>query len=32
MKLDADLSKYTGEEWVYELEIKHINATDIPPR
>ena len=32
MKLDADLSKYIGEEWVYELEIKHINATDIPPR
>jgi hypothetical protein len=32
MKLDADLSKYIDEEWVYELEIKHINATDIPPR
>lgn len=32
MKLDAGLNKYAGEEWVYELEIKNINATDNPPR
>ncbi len=32
MKLDAGLNKYAGEEWVYELEIKNINATANPPR
>jgi len=32
MKLDAGLNKYADEEWVYELEIKNINATDNPPR
>lgn len=32
MKLDSELNKYAGEEWVYELQIKRINATDSPPR
>ena len=32
MELDAGLNKYSGEQWVYELEIESINATDSPPR
>lgn len=32
MKLDSELNKYADEEWVYELQIKRINATDSPPR
>ncbi|MFT9494511.1 MULTISPECIES: TadE/TadG family type IV pilus assembly protein [Thermotaleaceae] len=32
MNLDTRLNKYAGEEWVYELEIKNIKATDNPPR
>ena len=32
MKLDGDFSKYSGEQWIYTLEIQDINATDHPPR
>lgn len=32
MKLDAELNKYAGEQWVYQLEIDSIDATDDPPR
>ena len=32
MGLDAGLNKYTGEQWVYQLEIERIDATDDPPR
>lgn len=32
MELDAALNKYAGEQWVYQLEIKGIDATDDPPR
>ena len=32
MGLDAALNKYAGEQWVYQLEIKGIDATDEPPR
>lgn len=32
MALDSGLNKYTGEEWVYELEIESIHATENPPR
>ncbi len=32
MKLDGDLNKYSGEQWIYTLEIQSINVTDQPPR
>ncbi len=32
MKLDSELNKYAGEQWVYQLEIVSIDATDDPPR
>ncbi len=32
MALDSDLNKYAGEEWVYELEIESLHATESPPR
>ncbi len=32
MELDTALNKYAGEQWVYQLEIKGIDATDDPPR
>ena len=31
MKLDRDLRKYSGKQWVYTLEIKSLTATDDPP-
>lgn len=30
--LDSGLNKYAGDEWVYELEIESIHATETPPR
>lgn len=32
MALDSGLNKYAGGEWVYELEIKNLHATESPPR
>ena len=32
MTLDSGLNKYAGDEWVYELEIESIHATESPPR
>jgi len=32
MGLDAELNKYADNQWVYQLEIERINATDDPPR
>lgn len=32
MALDSGLNKYANGEWVYELEIKNIHATESPPR
>jgi hypothetical protein len=32
MELDSGLNKYAGDEWVYQLEIISIDATDNPPR
>ncbi|MDF9409900.1 hypothetical protein L7E55_16365 [Pelotomaculum isophthalicicum JI] len=32
MALDSGLNKYAGDEWVYELEIESIYATETPPR
>jgi hypothetical protein len=32
MALDSGLNKYAGKEWVYELEIESIHATESPPR
>ncbi|TEB16246.1 hypothetical protein Psfp_01473 [Pelotomaculum sp. FP] len=32
MALDLGLNKYAGDEWVYELEIESIHATETPPR
>ena len=32
MALDSGLNKYAGDEWVYELEIESIHATESPPR
>lgn len=32
MELDSGLNKYAGDEWVYELEIKNLHATESPPR
>jgi hypothetical protein len=32
MELDSGLNKYVGGEWMYELEIKNIHATESPPR
>ncbi|WP_347490466.1 hypothetical protein ABDB91_04680 [Desulfoscipio sp. XC116] len=32
MTLDPGLNKYAGDEWVYELEIERIHATETPPR
>ncbi|EQB20475.1 hypothetical protein UNSWDHB_2210 [Dehalobacter sp. UNSWDHB] len=32
MQLDLDLNKYSGEQWVYTLEIQSLTATDDPPR
>jgi hypothetical protein len=32
MALDSGLNKYADEEWVYELEIESIHATENPPR
>lgn len=32
MELDSGLNKYVDGEWVYELEINNIQATESPPR
>lgn len=32
MALDSELNKYTNSEWVYELEIENLHATESPPR
>lgn len=32
MKLDRNLNKHSGKQWVYTLEIQSITATDEPPR
>lgn len=32
MGLDSELNKYIDGQWVYELEIQSIDATDDPPR
>lgn len=32
MELDAELNKYAGTQWDYQLEIKRIHATESPPR
>lgn len=32
MQLDQELNKYSGEQWVYTLEIQSLIATDDPPR
>ena len=32
MKLDRELNKYSGEQWVYTLEVQSITTTDDPPR
>lgn len=32
MGLDSNLNKYTDNQWVYQLEIESIVATDEPPR
>lgn len=32
MGLDSDLNKYADNQWVYQLEIESIDATDEPPR
>lgn len=31
MELDSGLNKYAGNQWVYQLEIERIDATDSPP-
>jgi hypothetical protein len=31
MGLDSELNKYAGNQWVYQLEIERIDATDSPP-
>lgn len=32
MGLNSELDKYTDGQWVYELEIESLDATDDPPR
>lgn len=32
MGLDSDLNKYADNQWVYQLEIESLDATDAPPR
>ena len=32
MGLDSDLNKYADGQWVYQLEIESMDATDDPPR
>ena len=32
MGLNSELDKYTNGQWVYELEIESLEATDDPPR
>ena len=32
MGLDSNLNKYADNQWVYQLEIESIDATDEPPR
>jgi hypothetical protein len=32
MALDSGLNKYAGDEWVYELEIENLHATESQPR
>ena len=32
MGLDSELNKYSDGQWVYELEIQSIDASDTPPR
>lgn len=32
MELDSGLNKYAGGEWVYELKIETLHATESPPR
>ena len=32
MALDASLNKYAGDEWVYQIDIENIHATESPPR
>ncbi|WP_242965271.1 hypothetical protein [Dehalobacterium formicoaceticum] len=31
MELDSGLNKYAGNQWVYQLEVERIDATDSPP-
>lgn len=31
MGLDSGLNKYAGNQWVYQLEVERIDATDSPP-
>ncbi|WP_238473030.1 hypothetical protein [Desulforamulus profundi] len=31
MGLDSELNKYAGNQWVYQLEVERIDATDSPP-
>jgi hypothetical protein len=31
MGLDSELNKYDGNQWVYQLEVERIDATDSPP-
>lgn len=31
MKLDTGLNKHTGEQWVYQLEIENLDASESPP-
>ena len=32
MALDSGMNKYAGGEWVYQLDIENIHATESPPR
>ncbi len=32
MVLDSGMNKYAGGEWVYQLDIENIHATESPPR
>lgn len=31
MGLDSELNRYAGNQWVYQLEVERIDATDSPP-
>jgi len=32
MKLDTEMNKHAGEQWVYQLEIDSLDASENPPR